>query len=217
MKILAFGASTSKNSINKKLAKFTASLVPNAIVEVLDLTDYALPIYSEDLEKEIGQPAAATAFFEKIGSADGVVISFAEHNGTYSAAYKNLFDWLSRIDQKVFQDKPTIYLATSPGPGGAGSVLASAKGSAQFFGVDLRAAVSVRSFHDVFDTLTEQITEPSTLSDLTSAAQALARRDTVKMTPREPLEPIAIGLWRGLTRHRPRHFQKPSPSKGTVQ
>lgn len=192
MKILAFGASTSKNSINKALAAFTASLVPDATVEVLDLNDYALPIYSEDLEKEIGQPAAATAFFEKIASADGLVMSFAEHNGTYSAAYKNLFDWVSRIDQNVFQDKPTIYLATSPGPGGAGSVLASAKSSAQFFGVDLRAAVSVPNFYDVFDGRTGQITEPSILSELTSAARALASRGTAKKPPREPVVPIVI-------------------------
>ena len=123
----------------------------------------------------IGQPLAAKLFFEKIGSADGVIVSFAEHNGSYSAAYKNLFDWTSRIDQKVFQDKPTVYLATSPGPGGAGSVLASAKGSAQFFGVDLKAAVSVASFYDVFDAESGHITEPKTLADLTAAANALAQ------------------------------------------
>lgn len=177
MKILTFGASNSKTSINKALARFTATLVPGAEIEVLDLGDYDLPIFSEDLENEIGQPQAAKDFFEKIGSADGVIVSFAEHNGSYSAAYKNLFDWTSRIDQKVFQDKPTVYLATSPGPGGAGSVLASAKGSARFFGVDLKAAVSVANFYDVFDAETGRITEPGTLADLTAAATALALRE----------------------------------------
>lgn len=174
MKILAFGASNSKTSINKALARFTATLVPGAEIEVLDLSDYDLPIFSEDLEKEIGHPRAAKTFFEKIGAADAVIVSFAEHNGSYSAAYKNLFDWASRIDQKVFQDKPTVYLATSPGPGGAGSVLASAKGSARFFGVDLKAAVSVANFYDVFDAETGRITEPGALADLTAAAEALA-------------------------------------------
>lgn len=180
MKILAFGASNSKTSINKMLAKFTATLVPDADVEVLDLNNYALPIYSEDLENEIGLPDAAKNFFEKIGSSDGVIVSFAEHNGTYSAAYKNLFDWASRIDQKVFQFKPTIYLATSPGPGGAGSVLASARGSAEFFGVDLRAAVSVRNFYDAFDTSIGCITDPDVLSELTSAAQSFALREAAE-------------------------------------
>lgn len=176
MKILAFGASNSKNSINKALARFTSTLVPNGDVEVLDLNDYELPIYSEDIEKEVGRPDAAEEFFQRISAADGVVVSFAEHNGSYTAAYKNLFDWLSRIDQKVFQDKPTLYLATSPGPGGAASVLASAKGSTQFFGVDLQAAVSVPSFYDVFDVRTGCVIETSLLADLTSAAQVLADR-----------------------------------------
>ena len=174
MKILAFGASNSKASINKSLARFTATLVPHAEIEVLDLADYDLPIFSTDLEAQIGHPPAALAFFEKIGAADGVIVSFAEHNGSYSAAYKNLFDWASRIDQKVFQDKPMVYLSTSPGPGGAGSVLAAAKGSARFFGADLRAAVSVASFYDAFDSETGSITEPTALAELTAAAETLA-------------------------------------------
>jgi len=177
MKILTFGASNTKNSINKALARFTATLVPGAEIEVLDLSDYDLPIYSEDLEKEIGQHPAAKAFFEKIGAADGVIVSFAEHNGSYTAAYKNLFDWASRIDQKVFQNKPTVYLSTSPGPGGAASVLASAKDSAQFFGVDLKAAVSVPDFYDVFNAETGCIDEPNALADLIAAAETLTLRE----------------------------------------
>ena len=174
MNILAFGASTSRASINKSLARFTATLVPHAEIDVLDLADYDLPIFSTDLEAEIGKPPAAQAFFDRIGAADGVIVSFAEHNGSYSAAYKNLFDWASRIDQKVFQNKPTVYLSTSPGAGGAGSVLALAKGSARFFGADLKAAVSVASFYDVFDPETGRITEPTALSALTVAAETLA-------------------------------------------
>jgi len=181
MKILAFGASNSKKSINKSLAHFVATLVPNAEIETLDLNDYDLPIFSEDLEKEIGQPKAAREFFEKIGSADGVIVSFAEHNGSYSAAYKNLFDWVSRIDQKVFQGKLTIFLSTSPGPGGASSVLASAQGSAQFFGANLKAAVSVANFYDVFDAESGQITEPNTLANLAAAAKALVLREVAEL------------------------------------
>lgn len=181
MKILAFGASNNKKSINKSLAHFTATLVHDADIEILDLNDYELPIFSEDLEKEIGRPKAAREFFEKIGSADGVIVSFAEHNGSYSAAYKNLFDWASRIDQKVFQGKPAIFLSTSPGLGGASSVLASAKGSAQFFGADLKAAVSVASFYDVFDAESGQITEPNTIANLDTAANALVLREVAEL------------------------------------
>ncbi|MDV4168121.1 NAD(P)H-dependent oxidoreductase [Rhodovulum sp. FJ3] len=173
MKILAFAASNSKTSINKELARFTAGLVPGAEVELLDLNDYDLPLYSTDREAEIGVPDAARTFFDKIGAADAVVVSYAEHNGSYTAAYKNLFDWASRIDQKVYQDKPALFLSTSPGPAGAASVLAAAKGSAPFFGVDLRGAVSVGSFYDVYDADTGTITADEVLADLTAAAEAL--------------------------------------------
>ena len=88
----------------------------------------------------------------KIAEADALVISFAEHNGSYSAAYKKIFDWCSRISTKVYQGKATILLATSPGPGGAASVLAAATGSAPYFAADLKGSLSVPRFYDNFDT-----------------------------------------------------------------
>lgn len=62
MKIIAFGASTSSTSINKALATFTANLVDGAQVQVLNINDYSVPMFSEDLEKEIGQAEGAQAF-----------------------------------------------------------------------------------------------------------------------------------------------------------
>ena len=149
--LLAFAANSSKKSINKQLVTYAAGLVENANVEVLDLNDYELPLFSEDKEAEIGQPVLAHAFFDKIGGSDAIMISFAEHNGSYSAAYKNLFDWCSRIDPKVFQGKPLVMLATSPGPGGGSNVLAVATSSAPFFNADLKGSLSVPSFYDNFD------------------------------------------------------------------
>ena len=173
MKVIAFGASTSSTSINKQLATYTANLIQNAEVETLDLNDFPLPIFSEDTEKEVGQPASAKAFFDKLGSADALVISFAEHNGAYTAAFKNLFDWTSRIDQKVYQGKPVILLATSPGPGGAGSVLASATGSASYFDANVKASVSVPNFYDNFDTSSQKVTNDDIQNQLASAAASL--------------------------------------------
>ena len=151
MKILAFAATSSRNSINKQLVTYAASLLNNAEIEILDINDYEMPLFSEDREKELGQPDAAKRFFNKIGAADALLISFAEHNGSYTAAYKNLYDWTSRIDPKVYQGKPMVLLATSPGPGGASSVLATAKTSAPFFGGDVKADLSLASFFEIFD------------------------------------------------------------------
>ena len=97
MKIVAFGASPSKNSINKKLATYAAGLFEDATVEVLDLNNFQMPVFSVDIEKEIGQHDLAKSFLDKIANADFLVVSLAENNGNYSAAFKNVFDWCSRI------------------------------------------------------------------------------------------------------------------------
>jgi chromate reductase, NAD(P)H dehydrogenase (quinone) len=151
MKILAFAASNSSKSINKQLVSYAASLVEGAEVEVLDLNDYEMPLFSEDREKELGHPELAKTFLAKIAASDALMISFAEHNGSYSAAYKNLFDWSSRLGKKVYQDKPMVLLSTSPGPRGGASVLAAATGSMPFFGGDVKASLAIPSFNENFD------------------------------------------------------------------
>ncbi len=173
MKLLAFAASSSSKSINKQLATYAASLVEGAEVEILDINDYEMPIFSQDREEQLGQPELAQKFFSKLGQADGIIISFAEHNGSYTAAYKNLFDWTSRIDMKVFQNKPMVLLATSPGPGGAASVLAAASGSAPYFAADVKGSLSIPSFFDNFDMEQQTLRNPELKAALVEAVSRL--------------------------------------------
>jgi len=168
MRVLAIGATNSKASINQQLAAYTASLVEGAQVEVLDLNDFEMPIYSEDREKESGVHQHAQRFFSKIGEADAVVISFAEYNGSYTAAFKNVFDWTSRIDMKVYQGKPVVMLSTSPGPSGASSVLSSAVNSAPYFDADVKGSMSVPSFYDNFNVETGEIINSEMAENLKS-------------------------------------------------
>lgn len=158
MKILAFAASNSKNSINKQLVNYATSLLNGHNIEIIDLNDYELPLFSEDKEAELNQPQLARDFYQKIGKSDAIVIAFAEHNGSYTAAYKNIFDWASRINQKVFQSKPMVMLATSPGPGGAASVLATATNSAPYFDGNVVESLSVPAFYDNYDANSRRIT-----------------------------------------------------------
>jgi NAD(P)H-dependent FMN reductase len=173
MKVIAFGASTSSTSINKALATYAASLIEGADIEVLDLTQFDVPLFSEDKEKEIGQAEGAKAFLDAIATADALVISYAEHNGHHPAAYKNLFDWATRIDREVFKGIPAVYLATSPGPGGAASVLAAATNSAPYFGGNVKASISVPSFYDNFDLESGQLTNAELVDKVQSAIKQL--------------------------------------------
>ncbi len=160
MKIVAFGASNSKNSINKKLATYVSHLFENAEVEVLDLNDFAIPLFSVDLEKEIGQPQQAKDFLDKIASADMLVVSMAENNSNYTAAFKSLFDWASRINGKVFQQKPMLLMATSPGGRAGANVLEIAKNAFPRYGADIKATFSLPLFDENFDLEQHKISNP---------------------------------------------------------
>jgi len=158
MKLLAFAASSSRQSINKQLVNYAASLVAGAEVEILDLNDYELPLFSVDKEKELGQPELAKAFLNKIGSADALLISFAEHNGAITAAWKSLYDWCSRIEANVYQGKPVVMLSTSPGRRGGAGALNIALQTAPYFGADIRGSLSIPSFNENFDRESGQLT-----------------------------------------------------------
>ncbi|MFV9550947.1 NADPH-dependent FMN reductase [Algibacter sp. PT7-4] len=149
-KILAFAGSNSKTSINKQLAKYAASLVDNVEITILDLNDFELPVYGIDLEAEKGIPDNAHKFLEVIKKSDGIILSLAEHNGAYSVAFKNLFDWMSRIDGKLWSEKPMLLMATSPGARGGATVLEIAKGRFPFMGGNIIADFSFPSFDDNF-------------------------------------------------------------------
>ena len=182
MNVLAFAASSNSQSINQTLAKHVAHLIEGANVELLNIDYYEMPLFSEDRERELGQPALARDFYHKIGESDAIIVSFAEHNGSYTAAYKNLFDWTSRIDTRVFQSKPMIYLSTSPGPGGAANVLAAAVKSAPHFGADIKASVSVPRFHDNFDGAANKVTNTDIQRQLEQAVQRLLSSARLSMS-----------------------------------
>ncbi len=149
-KIVAIAGSNSKKSINKKLASYAAQKTANAEAIVADLNDFNLPLYSIDTEQEGGIPSAAHDLNNLIASADGIVVSLAEHNGSYAAAFKSAYDWVSRIDMKVWKDKPMLLMATSPGPRGGASVLATAKAGFPYAGAQIVADFSLPSFFDNF-------------------------------------------------------------------
>jgi chromate reductase len=183
MRIIAIPATNSRNGINRQLLTHVAWVLENdleAKVALADIDDYEMSIYSPEREQAAGgPPAEAHQLFGRISAADGNVISFAEHNGSYSAAWKNLYDWMSRIDQNVFQHKPTVLLAATPGPRAGAGVLASASGFLPHAGAELVGTLGIGRFGETFDDETGTITNPdietrlrSLLGDLVTSIQA---------------------------------------------
>ena len=164
LKILAFGASSSKQSINKKFASFASSLFTNAEVNLIDLNDFAMPLFSVDIEKDF--PESARQFAKLIDNTDLILMSMAEHNGAYSAAFKNIFDWVSRIPNRpVFNGKNILLLSTSPGPRGASTSMEAMQKRIPFSGGFVLGAMSLPSFNQNFKEGTG-ITNPELLQKL---------------------------------------------------
>ncbi len=171
MKILAFAAGNSRNSINRALVEHAAGhlksdILPEAEIEFLDLNDFEMPIYSIDRENEGGIPNEARKFLGKIGAADALLVCFPEHNGFVTAAWKNIFDWMSRIDMKLWQGKPVVMLAASPGPRAGANVLASQQMLAPHFGADLRGTFGIGRWPHAWDDKTERLTRPDDIAAL---------------------------------------------------
>ncbi len=148
--IVTIGGSNSKKSINKVLAEYAGGLLKNVTLTKIDLNNFEMPLFSVDIEEEQGFSEGVKKLNELVEKADGFVISLAEHNGAYSTAFKNVFDWLSRINGKVWRNKPMILLATSPGERGGQTVLDIALGRFPYMGGNIVGSMPFPSFYENF-------------------------------------------------------------------
>ncbi|MCI5059242.1 MAG: NAD(P)H-dependent oxidoreductase [Flavobacteriales bacterium] len=147
-KVIAFSGSNSSKSINQTLVRIVAPLFETSEVEILNIRDFSAPIYGIDEEEQNGFPASMIQFKKKMDSADGYLISVPEHNGSMPAAFKSLLDWLSRMGGKIFQEKPVLFLGTSPGGRGAASVLKHIQDIMPYRGAKIVGIYGVSNFHD---------------------------------------------------------------------
>lgn len=167
-KVLAFAASTSSTSINQALVTWAASRLKETEATVIRLRDFPMPLFSVDVEREEGHPENAFLLHKLIRENDGIMLSMAEHNGAYTAAFKSAFDWLSRLEGKVWENKPLLLLSTSKGGRGALSVLQLAANRFPYDGGEVIATFSLPRFSTNFIP-GEGITDPALRKEFHSA------------------------------------------------
>ncbi|HSP12394.1 MAG TPA: NAD(P)H-dependent oxidoreductase [Salegentibacter sp.] len=172
-KILAFSGSNSSTSINFKLLHHIAGQMQGHEVKIIDLTEYELPIYSADIEKERGIPFNATIIKNQIAEHDGLIITVNEHNRNISAFFKNILDWLSRLDRNFLMGKKILLMSTSPGARGGAAALEYCKSIFPRFGGQVMHSFSLPSFRDNFqdDKILNEVMELGILDVLTSFSQ----------------------------------------------
>lgn len=121
-RLLAFSGSARRESYNQRLVQIAAQGARDAGVEVtvLDMRDYPLPLFNEDLEQEEGAPENALKLKQLFLGHDGLLIASPEYNGSISPLLKNTIDWVSRsaegeVPKAAYQNKVAVLMATSPG------------------------------------------------------------------------------------------------------
>lgn len=121
-RILAFAGSARTSSFNKQLIKIAAQGARDAgaAVTLIDLKDYPLPLFDQDLEASQGLPEVALQLKQLFVSHDGLLISSPEYNSSFSPLLKNTIDWVSRSSPgepglAAFNGKVATLMAASPG------------------------------------------------------------------------------------------------------
>lgn len=158
-KILAFAGSTRTDSFNKKLVKIAAAGAREVDVDVtvIDLRDYPMPLYDEDLEKKDGLPPATLKLKELLLSHNGFLISSPEYNSSISGVLKNTIDWTSRQGDdesplSCFKDKVSGIMSASPGGLGGLRGLVHVRAILENIGVlVIPTQVAISKAHEAFN------------------------------------------------------------------
>ena len=173
--VIAFAGSNSSSSINFQLVKYTVGLLKDQEVQLLDLANFPFPMYSEDYERQRGFSNSLVEFKEDIKNAAGLVLSVNEHNGNPSAYFKNVLDWLSRVDRNFLENTPVLLMSASPGGRGAVGSLGVVKDMLPRFGAEIVATFSLPSFKQNFDPA-KGITEPELAKAHSEALEQFVQR-----------------------------------------
>jgi chromate reductase, NAD(P)H dehydrogenase (quinone) len=99
-KILAFAGSVRRESFNRRLlpAAIEGARAAGAEVTHIELADYPLPLFDQDLEERDGLPSNVRPLKDLFEAHDALLLACPEYNGSITPLLKNTLDWISRKD-----------------------------------------------------------------------------------------------------------------------
>lgn len=126
MRILALSGSIREKSFNSRLLEIavTGAKSAGAEVTVVNLRDYDMPLFNQDLEYQEGAPDAVVQLKNLMIQHQGLLIASPEYNGFPSPLLKNMLDWMSRQQNEheppmfAYNGKIAAVMSASPGAGG---------------------------------------------------------------------------------------------------
>ncbi|MBZ0167523.1 MAG: NAD(P)H-dependent oxidoreductase [Candidatus Omnitrophica bacterium] len=122
-RLLAFAGSARKGSYNKKLIRIATESAQRAGAQVtlIDLKDYPLPLFDQDLEQEHGLPENARKLKALFRDHHSLLIAAPEYNSSITPLLKNTLDWVSRAEStdepplSAYTGKMAVIMSASPG------------------------------------------------------------------------------------------------------
>ena len=118
MQILGICGSLRKASLNMAALRACNELLPSGMtMRITSIAD--LPMFNQDVF-DAGLPEPVKRFRAAVSAADGVLIATPEYNFSLPPLLKNAIDWVSKMPNQPFMNKPIAVFSSSQGPlGGA--------------------------------------------------------------------------------------------------
>src|SRR5262245_24911817 len=175
--VLVICGSLRKRSYNAALARTLPKLAPAAMKLKAAPPFDRMPHYNHDIQDSTGFPAEAVAWADAIRSADGIIIVSPEYNWSIPGALKNAIDWVSRMKDQPFKDKPVALQSCAGGVLGGARMQYHLRQSlvsvdAILFG---RPEILVTFSARKFDETTLELTDQPTIDIVTQQLAAFER------------------------------------------
>jgi chromate reductase, NAD(P)H dehydrogenase (quinone) len=113
--VLVICGSLRKGSYNAALARMLPGLAPAGLALRWAPSFADIPLYNFDIQAASGFPASVTAWADAIRAADGLIIVSPEYNWSIPGGLKNAIDWVSRMKDQPFKDKPVALQSAAGG------------------------------------------------------------------------------------------------------
>lgn len=113
--VLVICGSLRKDSYNAALARALPALAPDDMALKPAPAWHTMPVYDHDTQTSAGFPAATTTWADAIRSADGVIVVSPEYNWSIPGGLKNAIDWVSRMKDVPFKEKPVALQSCAGG------------------------------------------------------------------------------------------------------
>jgi len=113
--VLVICGSLRKGSYNAALARMLPALAPSGLSLRFAQSFADFPLYDADIQTASGFPAQVNAWAEAIRGADALIIVSPEYNWSIPGGLKNAIDWVSRMKDQPFKDKPVALQSAAGG------------------------------------------------------------------------------------------------------